>query len=83
MIVTPESALGAALLPALWVAAVAALSLAAVAACTPRLSVLSPILSTVGAASALALGCDLLVSQASLSGSAVHVLGLSTVLVHL
>ena len=82
MIVTPAGAVGAGLLPALWVAVVASLALAAVAAVVPRLGALSPILSTVGASLALVLGCDLVLSGASLSWVGMHALGMSTVSVH-
>jgi hydrogenase-4 component B len=75
----PDGAIGAGLLPALWVAAVASLVLAAGLALIPRLSALSPVLSVAGSVAALALGCDLVVSGASLSWSGIQALGMYTV----
>ena len=77
MIVTPDGAVGAGLLPLLWVAAGASLVLAAALALVPRLSLLSPILSTVGGACALALGCGLLTTGASLAAGGGDVLGMA------
>jgi hydrogenase-4 component B len=77
--VTPDTGVGGVLLPALWLATVAPLLLAAVVAFVPRLRALSPILSTAGSASALALGCALVMTGASMSGHAAHALGLSTI----
>jgi hydrogenase-4 component B len=74
--------MGAGILPAFWVAVMTSLALAAVVAVVPRLSGLSPILSTAGASFALALGCGLVLSGASLSWSGIHALGMSTVSVH-
>ncbi len=82
MTVTPDSGVVGVLLPIFWLAAVVALLLAAAVAFAPRLRPLSPILSTAGSALALALGCVLIASGASLSGSAFHVLALSTVAFH-
>ena len=79
MIVTPDGALGASLLPAFWVAALALFVLAAAVACVPRVSALSPTLSTAGSVCALALGCGLLLSGVSLTASGSHVLGLATI----
>jgi hydrogenase-4 component B len=79
VIVTPDGALGASLLPAFWVAALASFVLAAAVASVPRLSALSPMLSTAGSVCALALGCGLLLSGASLTASGSHVLGLATI----
>jgi hydrogenase-4 component B len=77
VIVTPDGAVGAGLLPLLWVAAIASLVLAAGLALVPRLSPLSPILSTVGGACALALGCGLLTTGASLAAGGGNVLGMA------
>ena len=82
MIVTPGGALGAGMLPALWVVALALLALASAVAFVPRLSALSPILATAGAASALALGCDLLAGGTTLTASGGNVLGFAVVSVH-
>ena len=79
MIVTPDGALGASLLPALWVAALALLVLAAAVACVPQIDALSPMLSTAGAASALAFGCGLLLGGSTLTAHAGHALGLDTI----
>jgi formate hydrogenlyase subunit 3/multisubunit Na+/H+ antiporter MnhD subunit len=79
VIVTPDGALGASLLPAFWVAALALFVLAAAVACVPRVSALSPTLSTAGSVCALALGCGLLLSGVSLTASGSHVLGLATI----
>ena len=77
MIVTPDGAVGAGLLPLLWVAGLASLVLAAALALVPRLSALSPILSTVGGAFALALGCGLLTTGTSVAASGGNVLGMA------
>ena len=82
MIVTPDGAVGAGLLPIFWVAALASLVLAAGCAFAPRLSRFSPILSTIGGASALAFGCGLLMTGTSLAASGGNVLGLSIIAVH-
>ncbi len=75
MIVTPDTAFGAGLLPVLWVWAVLLLALASVSACLPRLSFASPGLSTAGSVVALALGSALLMTGTSLSASGGYVLG--------
>ncbi len=75
MTVTPETAFGAGLLPGLWVAAVLLLAVASVAACIPRLSAISPQLSTAGSGLALLLGVALLMTGTTLSASGGHVLG--------
>jgi hydrogenase-4 component B len=80
--VTPDTGVAGALLPVLWLAAVVPLILAAAVAFVPRLRALSPILSTLGATVALALGFLLVVSGAALSGAAYHALGLSTIAFH-
>jgi hydrogenase-4 component B len=77
VIVTPDGAVAAGLLPLLWAAAVASLVLAAALALVPRLSLLSPILSTVGGACALALGCGLLTTGSSLAATGGNVLGMA------
>jgi hydrogenase-4 component B len=79
VLVTPDGALGAGLLPGLWVAAAASFLLAAVAAFGPNPSRLSPVLSTVGSLCALALGAYLVAGGAALSGSGGNVLGFSPV----
>ena len=79
MIVTPGGALGAGMLPAFWVVALALLALASAVALVPRLSALSPILATAGAASALALGCGLLAAGATLTATGGNVLGFAVV----
>jgi hydrogenase-4 component B len=73
--VTPDAAFGAGLLPVLWTAAVLLLASASVAACLPRLSFVSPALSTAGSVMALALGGALLMTGTSLTASGGHVLG--------
>jgi hydrogenase-4 component B len=74
--VTPDTAFGAGLLPVLWTVAVLLLASASIAACLPRLSFVSPGLSTAGSVVALALGGALLTTGATLTASGGHVLGL-------
>jgi len=80
--VTPDTAFGAGLLPILWVAAVLFLASASVVACVPRLSFVSPQLSTAGSLMALALGGALLMTGTSLSASGGSVLGFVPFAVH-
>ena len=82
MIVTPQSTSGAALLPALWVAVVVLLALAAAIAFIPRWSRFSPMFSTAGAGAALILGLWLVLTNASLSASGGTVLGFVPFAVH-
>ena len=74
MTVTPDAA-GASLLPILWIAAVAALLIAAVAAWIPQLSSRSPYASTLGSVLALVLGGALLITGSTVSASGGSVLG--------
>jgi hydrogenase-4 component B len=78
VIVTPHTTFSVNLLPILWVAAVLLLAAASGAACLPRLSSASPVLSTAGSIVALMLGGGLLTTGSTLSGSGGHVLGLAT-----
>ena len=82
MIVTPGGAVGADLLPILWVAAIGIFLAAAVTAVVPRLSQASPALSTAAALLSLGLGCGLLLTGASISWSGWHALGFATIAVH-
>jgi hydrogenase-4 component B len=75
VIVAPDSAVGAGLLPACWIAATLSFLLAAATAVTPRARDLSPVLSTAGAVLALALGGVLLATGATLSASGGNTLG--------
>ncbi|HEX7591224.1 MAG TPA: proton-conducting transporter membrane subunit [Candidatus Limnocylindrales bacterium] len=79
VIVTPSTALGAGILPGLWVAVAALFLLAAVAAFGPNRSRISPVLSTAGSFCALAIGVYLLAGGAALSGSGGDVLGFSPI----
>ena len=82
MISAPDPALGASLLPGLWIATLVALGLAAITATIRRSAGASPLLSTLGGCLALALGGTLLVRGDAFSAAAGQVLGFTPLAVH-